>query len=225
MTHHVHPYIFRIGQLTTWKSRWFQSKNFAKYLREDTLVREWLLMKLRSCHIESIDIERFANTMHIIIKTSRPGLLIGRSGEGAEKLKNEIESRLLKIARRFKDASPTREIKLTVEEVRSPESHAAIAAQMVADELEKRVQFRRALKQSLAKISAAPNVQGVKIALSGRLDGSEMARHEWVKNGRIPLQTIRANIDYAHRTAYTTYGTIGIRIWIYKGDVFEKKED
>ena len=222
MTHRVHPYIFRIGQLRTWKSRWFNAKKFSELLREDTLLREWLEKKLRQSHIEVVEVERSPNTMHIIIKTSRPGILIGRGGEGAEKLKEDIKKYIIKIWKRFKVVPEKRETKLTIEEVRAPETHSAIAAQMIVDDLEKRIPFRRVMKQALDKISSSKEVRGVKISLKGRLDGTEMARYEWAKKGRIPLQTIRADIDYAERTAYTTYGTIGVKVWIYKGDVFTK---
>lgn len=224
MTHRVHPYAFRIGILKPWKSRWFNRKKFIENLREDVLLREWLLEKLRQSHIESLEVERSPNTLHIILKTSRPGFLIGRSGEGAEKLKQEIALFLAKVRKRFKVPQEKREIKLTIEEVRSPETHAVIAAQMIAEEIEKRVPFRRVMKQALEKISSSKEVKGVKIALKGRLDGAEMARYEWLKKGRIPLQTIRADIDYAEKTARTTYGTIGVKVWIYKGDVFNNSK-
>lgn len=220
MTHRVHPYIFRLGTTKTWKSRWFSRKNFTERLREDTLLREWLFDKLRHSHVEAIEVERVSNTIQIIVKTSRPGFLIGRSGEGAEKLKGDIQKNLYKIRKRFGVATKAPEVKLTIEEVRQPETHAAIAAQMLAEDLEKRVTFRRAMKQMLSKVASSKEVKGVKIALKGRLDGAEMARYEWLKKGRIPLQTLRADVDYAERTAYTTYGTIGVKVWIYKGDVF-----
>lgn len=225
MTHRVHPYIFRIGQLTPWKSRWFNRKKFQEYLREDVLLRETLAKKLLAAHVESIEIERSPNTLHVLIKTSRPGVLIGRGGEGAEKLKTDIQKELWRISRRFnkKEILEKRDLKLTIEEIRSPETHAAIAAQMIVDDIEKRTPFRRVMKMALEKISASREVKGVKIALKGRLDGSEMARYEWGKKGRIPLQTIRADIDYAEKTAYTTYGTVGVKVWIYKGDVFERE--
>lgn len=223
MTHRVHPYIFRIGQLTSWKSRWFHRKKFQDYLREDVLLREWMQKKLRQAHLDAVEIERSPNTMNIIIKTSRPGILIGRGGEGAEKLKADIVKELWRIAKRFKRGLDKKEIKLTIEEVRSPETHAAIAAQMIADDIEKRTSFRRVLKTALEKISASREVKGVKISLKGRLDGAEMARYEWGKKGRIPLQTIRADIDYAEKTAFTTYGTVGVKVWIYKGLVWNHK--
>lgn len=245
MTHRVHPYIFRIGQTTVWKSRWFNSKRFGQYLREDTLLREFLERRLKASHIERVEIERSPASIRVTVKTARPGILIGRGGEGAARLKLEIERFIARITRRWSSAAGLREVrfpvaekgvganpraieksavvKLTIEEVRFPETHAAIAAQMIADDLEKRLPFRRALRTALDKIAASKEVKGVKISLKGRLDGAEMARYEWGKRGRIPLQTIRADVDYAAKTAYTTYGTIGVKVWIYKGDVFDAK--
>ena len=223
MTHRVHPYIFRIGQTTNWKSPWFSLKNYKEYLREDTMLREWLSTKLRPMHVSEIEIERSPNTMNIIIRTARPGILIGRGGEGATKLKKEVERQMIKIWKRIpverKKPVPKRELKITVEEIKSPFLNAAVVAQSMADELEKRMPFRRVLKQTLDKISSQKEVLGVRLAISGRLDGSEMARYEWLKSGRIPLQTIRADVDFSQKVAYTTYGTIGIKVWIYKGDV------
>lgn len=233
MTHRVHPYIFRINQLTTWKSRWFNPRRFQEYLYEDTLLRAWLERRLRQAHVERVEIERFPNLLHIIIRTARPGILIGRGGEGATRIKQDIERFLARAAARrpFRtknaasaDGSRKREMRLTIEEVRSPETHAAVAAQMIADDIEKRLPFRRVLRQALEKIAASRGVLGVKISLKGRLDGAEMARYEWGKKGRVPLQTLRADVDYAEKTAYTTYGTIGVKVWIYKGDVFGSQE-
>lgn len=223
MTHRVHPYIFRIGQNKTWKSRWFNIKKFQEYLLEDTLLREYLGKKLRQSHVQAIEIERSPNIIQVIIKTSRPGILIGRSGEGAERLKEEIKKYLFKVDRRFKKSVDKREIKLTIEEVRDPETQASLVAQTIADDIEKRLPFRRILKQALEKVSSAKGVKGVKIALKGRLGGAEMARYEHLKKGRIPLQTLRADIDYAEKTAFTTYGTVGVKIWIYKGEIFVDK--
>ena len=224
MTHRVHPYIFRVGENRPWKSRWFNQKKFATYLMEDSKLREWLEPKLAASHIETIEIERSPNTIHVIIKTARPGILIGRGGEGAERLKDDIRKCIAKQWKRFHIEPEKREIKLTIEEVRSPETHAAVVGQMIVEDLQNRKPFRRVLKQMLQKIEASREVKGVKIVLKGRLDGAEMARYEWGKKGRIPLQTIRANIDYAEKTAFTTYGTIGVKVWIYKGDVFTKSE-
>lgn len=220
MTHHVHPYVFRVGEIRPWKSRWFNKKKFAAYLVEDMKLREWLEPKLAASHIEAIEIERSPNILHVIIKTARPGILIGRGGEGAEKLKEEIKKQVIKTWKRFHIAPEKRDIKLTIEEVRSPETRAAIVGQIIVEDIQNRKPFRRVLKQTLEKVASAREVKGVKIVLKGRLDGAEMARYEWGKKGRIPLQTIRADVDYAEKTAFTTYGTIGIKVWIYKGDVF-----
>lgn len=188
------------------------------------MLREWLEKKLRKSHIEAVEIERAPNVIQVIIKTSRPGILIGRGGEGSEKLKGEIAAHLAKIRKRFKSLPAQKaELKLTIEEVRAPETHAAIAGQMIADDIEKRTPYRRVLKQAIEKVFGSKDIKGVKIMIKGRLDGNEIARTEWLKKGRIPLQTIRANIDFSNRTAYTTYGTIGIKVWIYKGDVFADK--
>ena len=184
------------------------------------MLREWLGPKLAASHIETIEIERSPNMMHIIIKTARPGILIGRGGEGAERLKDDIRKFIAKLWKRFHIEPEKREVKLTIEEIRSPETHAAVVGQMIVEDLQSRKPFRRVLKQTLEKTSTARGVLGVKIVLKGRLDGAEMARYEWGKKGRIPLQTIRADIDYAEKTAFTTYGTIGVKVWIYKGDVF-----
>lgn len=207
-------------------------------MREDTLLREWLHKKLAKSFVSGIDIERSPNMLHIIMRTSRPGFIIGRGGEGSVKLKTEIQKQLMNIWKRtpspfikkgagqggWKKIYPEkREIKLTIEEIKTPTTDAATVAQGIVEDLEKRIPFRRAMRQALEKVSANKEVQGVKIALSGRLDGAEMARYEWAKEGRIPLQTIRANIDYAHREALCTYGIIGVKVWIYKGEIFADK--
>lgn len=227
MTHRVHPFVFRIGQTTNWKSRWFGIKRYADFLREDTLLREWLHKKLAKSFVSRVDIERSPNVLHIIISTSRPGFIIGRGGEGSTKLKMEIQKQLMNIWKKsgWKKTYPEkREIKLTIEEIKTPTLDAATVSQGIVEDLEKRLPFRRVMKQAIEKVSANKEAMGVKIALSGRLDGAEMARYEWAKEGRIPLQTIRANIDYASREALCAYGIIGVKVWIYKGDIFEEKE-
>jgi len=217
MSKTVHPYSFRIGVLHGWKSRWFNLKNYRHLLRADVLIREWLEKRLRGMYVESIEIERSPALFHLIIKTSRPGLLIGRKGEGTEKLKEEIKKKMVKL----KIEMP-RELKLTVEEVRSPETRAKIVSQMVAENLEKRLPFRRVMKQMIEKVIANREVKGVRIVLSGRLGGSDMSRVESLKKGRIPLQTLRADIDFAREKAHLPYGDIGIKVWIYRGELFNK---
>ncbi len=218
MTHTVHPYAHRLGTLRDWKSRWFGGKEkYAQFLKTDVLLREYLEERLRKFHVSSIEMERNEKTMRVIIKTSRPGLIIGRNGEGAEKLKKDIQSFILR-----KKLLSAEELKIDIEEVRSPESDAAIVSQMVRDGLERRLPFRRVMKQTIEKVMANRNVKGVRILLSGRLGGAEMSRKEQLKKGRIPLQTFRADIDYSHEEARLPYGVIGIKVWIYRGDVFEK---
>jgi len=193
-------------------------KKYTKFLKEDVLIREWLEKKMRGMYVDSIDIEREHNLLHIIIKTSRPGIVIGRKGEGIDKLKKEI-SKVLYGAKLKSDK--TGELKLTIEEVTSPESRSAIVAQMMIEGLEKRMSFRRLLKQTIEKVASNRDVEGVKIMLAGRLDGAEMSRTEWLKRGRIPLQTLRADIDFARDKAHMPYGDIGIKVWIYRGERFE----
>lgn len=220
MTHTVHPYAHRLGILKDWKSRWFSAdpKRYREFIKCDTVIRQYLEKKLRGFYVSSIEIERGEKKLKIIIKTSRPGMIIGRSGDGALKLKVDIEKVIAKL--NLKDKQ---DIKLDIEEVKNPESDAAIVSQMIAESLEKRMTFRRVLKQTVEKVMANRDVKGIRIAIGGRLGGSEMARREEIKKGRIPLQTFRANIDFAREKAYLSYGVIGIKVWIYKGDVFEDK--
>ncbi|MEK9175254.1 MAG: 30S ribosomal protein S3, partial [Patescibacteria group bacterium] len=198
---------------------------------------KFLEKRLHGLAIDIVEIERSPAVISIVIKTARPGLLIGRGGEGVEKLKNEILIFLNKIRknvasiRRSKQeaskllSSITRqpELKITIEEVKFPETHAAIMVEQIAQDLEKRMPFRRVLKQTLGKMMASKSVSGAKISLSGRLDGSEMARFEWLKGGKIPLQTLRADVDFAKGRAHLPYGDLGIKVWIYKGEVFSEK--
>lgn len=217
MTHVAHPFVQRIGVNRDWKSRWFTTdkKRFREYLRTDAAIRKLLEKKLKGMSIDAIEIERDEKALRIIVRTSRPGLVIGRSGEGATNLKKDIDMllRTLKL-------SEKPEIKLDIEEIRSPESSAPIVGQMVAEGLEKRMPFRRVMKQTVEKVMANRDVQGVRIILSGRLGGADMARKEEQKKGRIPLQTLRADIDFARVRATLPYGTIGIKVWIYRGEVF-----
>ena len=215
MSHTVHPYSFRLGILRDWKSRWFNLKKYSKFLRGDILLVEWLEKKMRGMYIEDINIERTPGVLHLILKTSRPGFIIGRRGEGAEKLKKDIR----KFFTKNKIEIPP-DFKLTIEEVRQPETHAKIVAQMMAESLEKRLPFRRVMKQTMEKVMANKEAKGVKVALAGRLGGAEMSRREWLKQGQIPLQNLRADIDFARERAHLPYGDIGIKVWIYRGEIF-----
>jgi|SRR3989344_5244341 len=221
MTHTVHPYAHRLGILRDWKSRWFtlSPRKYREFVKTDTTIRDFLTKRLRGMYVSTVEIERNQNMLRVIIKTSRPGMIIGRSGEGSMKIKKELEA---KVAALKLGEVPT--IKIDIEEVRSPESNAAIVGQMVAEGLEKRMPFRRVLKQTIEKVMANRDVLGVRIAISGRLGGAEMSRREEHKKGRIPLQTFRADIDFAREKAYLPYGVIGVKVWIYRGDIFEKKD-
>jgi small subunit ribosomal protein S3 len=219
MTHIVHPYSHRLGIIRDWKSRWFADHKgaYQKFLKQDMLLREHLSKKLRGMYIASIDIERGPKATRVIIRTSRPGMLIGKSGDGAEKLRKEVSAFMNSVS-----GAELKNLKLDIEEVRSPESNAAIVAYMIAEQLEKRLPFRRIMKQTIEKVMANRDVKGVKVYLGGRLGGAEMARREELKKGRVPLQTLRADIDFAREKAHMTYGDIGIKVWIYRGEVFAK---
>ena len=219
MSHSVHPYSHRLGILRDWRSRWFSAdKKFREFLQCDVLLREYLQKRLRGMYVSNIDIERSEKTMRVIIRTSRPGMIIGRSGEGATKLRSDITGFIKKLKLSF-----NQELKVDIEEIRSPESNTAIVGYMIAEGLEKRLPFRRVLKQMVDKVMANRDVRGVRIDLGGRLGGADMARQESLKKGQIPLQTLRADIDFAREKAHMPYGDIGIKVWIYKGEVFAKK--
>ena len=218
MSQTVHPYSHRLGIIRDWKSRWFASgKKYIDFLKADTMLREYLEKKMRGQYVGAIEMERNDKTFRLIIKTTRPGIVIGRNGEGSIKLRKDI----MKFATRNNFAIPA-DFKLDVEEIKSPESNAAIVGQMIAEGLEKRLPFRRVMKQTVEKVMANRDVKGVRIYCGGRLGGAEIARSEELKKGRIPLQTFRADIDYATEKAHMTYGDIGIKVWIYKGDIFKK---
>ncbi|HEX5775018.1 MAG TPA: 30S ribosomal protein S3 [Candidatus Paceibacterota bacterium] len=221
MTHTVHPYAHRLGIIRDWKSRWFAAdkKSFRENIAVDAAIRTYLKKKLRSMYVSDVEIERTANELRIILHTARPGLVIGRSGEHATKLRAEL-TRLVKQ----KAPTSTRAVKLDIMEIRQPETSAAIVAYMVAEGLEKRMTFRRVLKMTVEKVMAVREVIGVRIVISGRLGGADMSRTEQIKRGRIPLQTFRANIDYAEERAFLPYGTIGIKVWIYLGETFDEKD-
>ena len=221
MTHVAHPYIQRIGVNRDWKSRWFTTSpaKFREYLRVDSALRKYLKKRIKGMSVDTIEFERGENSIRIIIKTARPGLIIGRSGEGINKLKKDIDLFLRK-----QKMSEKLEMKIDIEEVRSPESSANIVGQMIAEGLEKRMTFRRVMKQTAEKVMANRDVEGVRIILSGRLGGADMARKEEIKRGRVPLQTLRADIDFARVEANLPYGVLGIKVWIYRGDVFADRK-
>ena len=212
----VHPFIFRLGSVTNWKSRWFSKKQYKDFLEQDTKLRHFIMEKLKKASVNSVEIERSANFLNVIIKTARPGLVIGRGGEGIEELKNEIK----KLFQKNNSMWSNYEIRLEIEEVKDPDIQAAIVGMEMASQIERRLPYRRVMKQALDKIMQNEKAKGAKIMVKGRLNGAEIARKEHLKKGKIPLQTLCSDIDYASSTAYTSYGTIGIKIWIYKGEVF-----
>ncbi len=223
MTHTAHPYGLRLGIIRGWKSRWFSrdEAQYKRYLKADTIIREFLKKRVKGMYVSDIEIDRSEKLFRVIIRTSRPGLLIGRSGEGVIKLKKDMTALLEKHGLTGKA-----ELKIDIEEVRSPESQAAIVAEMVGESLEKRLPFRRVLKQTVEKVMANRDVLGVRVAVAGRLGGAEMSRSETIKRGRIPLQTLRADVDYHQLDAYMPYtGLIGIKVWIFKGETFEKEKN
>ncbi|MBI2062749.1 MAG: 30S ribosomal protein S3 [Candidatus Yanofskybacteria bacterium] len=197
----------RISVNKDWLSRWFNVKKYPEFLKEDVAIREFLSKKLKNMSVDRVGIERSPDVLAITVHTARPGLIIGRGGTGIEDLKRE----LVKIVKR-KTA-----IRLDIQEFKNPETSAKIVAEQMAEQIEKRIPYRRVLKQSLARILSNRDVKGAKVALGGRLDGNDIARTEHLEQGSLPLQTLRADIDFAKFTAHTTYGTVGIKVWIYKG--------
>lgn len=217
MTHVVHPYSHRLGIIRGWKSRWFGKKvNYVDHLRADILVRAYLTKKLRGMYLSLIEIERSEKQYRIMLHTSRPGMIIGRGGDGIEKLRAALKKEM----HRLKIVVP-QDVKLDIVEVSNPEADAAIVAAMVSEGIEKRLPFRRVLKTTIEKVMANRDVLGARISVSGRLGGAEMARREQIKRGGIPLQTLRADIDFAREKAHMTYGVIGIKVWIYRGMKFD----
>ena len=214
MSHQVHPKIFRIKEITDWNSRGFYEKGFSNFLKEDFEIRGFLTKKLPRGVIEKIEIERFPSKISVILFTARPGLVIGRRGEGIEALKSQLERKILKKDKK----SPIKELKIEIIDVKDPWTSASLSAQWMAQQIEARVPYRRVLKQALSKITTRKEVQGARVQVAGRLDGVEIARTEWLKAGKLPRQTLRADIDYAQARAYCRYGVVGIKVWIYKGE-------
>ncbi len=214
----VHPYAHRLVILRDWKSRWIAGdKKYQANLKADVLLREFLEKKLRGFYVSSIEIERSQKATRIIFRTSRPGMLIGRSGEGTIKLKNDIT----KFVNKHK-LTMSEDLKIDIVEVTNPDADARLVAFSVAEGLEKRMTFRRVLKMAIEKVMAVRGVEGVRIVMGGRLGGAEIARSEELKKGSIPLQTFRADIDFARERAHLPYGDIGIKVWINRGQVFNE---
>ncbi len=201
----THPYGFRLGYTRTWNSRWYAKKDFVKLLHEDVAIRKMVKTRLFHAGISRVEIERSGNQVKVIIHTARPGIIIGRKGTEVDKLKATLEQRY------------SREVYVTVKEIKKPELDAQLVAENIALQLEKRVSFRRAMKRSVAS-ALRLGAQGVRVSCAGRLGGNEIARTEWYREGRVPLHTLRADVDYGFAEAHTTMGIIGVKAWIYKGD-------
>lgn len=216
----VHPYAHRLVTLRDWKSRWFADKKYKNLLQNDVIIREFLAKKLRGFYISRVEIERNAKATKVIIHTSRPGMIIGRGGDGVNKLKAELAKALTK-----KNVKVAEDFKLDIVEVANPDADAAIVACSIAEGLEKRLPYRRVMKQAIEKIMSTRGVKGARIYLGGRLAGAEIARSEQIKKGSIPLQTFRADVDFAREKAHMSYGDIGIKVWIYRGEVFRENNN
>jgi len=208
----VNPYGFRLGVTTDWKSRWFEERNYQNCVIEDWQIRDFLMSQLESAAVSRIEIERTRDRLRVDIHTARPGIVIGRRGAEADRLKKKIEE----------ITGLNNRIQLNIQEIKQPELDAALIAQGICDQLARRVAFRRAMKRSIQTVQKA-GALGVKVQCSGRLGGSEMSRKEQYREGRVPLHTLRADIDYGFREAKTTYGRIGVKVWIYKGDILPYK--
>ena len=206
----VHPIGFRLGVIKTWDSKWFEHKNYAQWLHEDIRIREFVKKSLGHAGVSKVEIERAANKVKVNVHTARPGIVIGKRGAGIETVKKDLQK------------FTKNEVFLNIVEVRKAETDAQLVAENIATQLERRIAFRRAMKKAI-QTAMKFGAKGIRVACSGRLGGSEMARYEWYREGRVPLHTLRADIDYGYAIAKTTYGTIGCKVWICKGDVLPTK--
>jgi small subunit ribosomal protein S3 len=206
----VHPYGFRVGINKPWHSRWFATKDYSRLLIEDVHLKRELKEKLKAAGVSSVEVERPGNKLRLMIRTARPGIVIGRKGAEIEKLKGELQKRT------------NRDVFIDILEVNKPELDAQLVAENIALQLEKRVGFRRAMRKAVDS-ALRFGCKGLKVRVSGRLNGNEIARSEWYLQGRLPLHTLRADIDYGFAEAHTTYGLIGVKTWIYRGDIYQQK--
>jgi small subunit ribosomal protein S3 len=206
----VHPYGFRLGFNKPWRSRWFAKQGYAKLLQEDLELREGLRDRLKSAGVSSIEVDRPGNKLRVTIRTSRPGIIIGRKGAEIDKLKSDLSSKT------------GREVLVSIQEIHKPELNAQLQAEKIAAQLEKRIAFRRAMRKAVEE-SLRFGAQGIKVKVSGRLNGAEIARSEWHLQGQLPLHTLRADIDYGLAEAQTTFGQIGVKVWIYRGEILDPK--
>lgn len=204
----VHPYGFRVGYNKDWHSHWYAKREFAEYLAEDINLKRDLKKRFAGAGVSHIDVERAANRLKIIIYTARPGIIIGRKGSEIEKLKEDLSKKT------------GREVIVSIQEIRQPELNAQLQAEKIAQQLEKRIAFRRAMKKTMEE-SQRFGAEGIKVMIAGRLNGAEIARTEWSLQGRLPLHTLRADVDYGFAEALTTFGIIGIKVWIYRGEILD----
>ena len=211
----VHPIGIRLGIVKEWSSKWYaDSKTFPEYIHSDFLVRQYIKKKLKDASVSRIEIERPAKKANITIMTARPGIVIGKKGEDIEKLRAGVAKEL---------KMPIGDVRINISEVRKPELDAQLVAEGIAQQLERRVMFRRAMKRAVTNTMRV-GAEGIKVKVGGRLNGAEIARSEWYHEGRVPLHTLRADIDYGFSEANTTYGIIGVKVWIFKGEVYDKPE-
>ena len=208
----VHPIGFRLGINKEWQSRWYADRNYMEMVQEDARIRKMVGQRLTGASLASIEIQRSANQIEVTLNTAKPGVVIGKGGQAVDQLRRDLESMTGK------------KVKLNIEEIKQPELNAYLVAESIAEQLTRRVSYRRAVKQSVLRAMRA-GAKGVRVRVSGRLGGAEMARSVWEREGRVPLHTIRADVDYGQVHAHTTYGRIGVKVWIYRGDVIEHKGD
>jgi small subunit ribosomal protein S3 len=223
MAQKINPNSYRLGLNVNWSSRWFFKKNLRYFLEEDEAIRKIIRAKILAAGIAAIELERTGNNIRVNVRAGRPGLIIGRGGKGIEDLKNDIVKKInsLRLKNNF---PPNFNLNLNIEELKRFEVSAPITAQQIAFDIEKRLPYRRLMKRTLEGVMQNHEVKGAKIRMSGRLDGKEIARVDWLAKGKMPLQTLRSHIDYGEATAFNTYGTVGIKVWLYKGEIFEEKE-
>ncbi|HCC22731.1 TPA: 30S ribosomal protein S3 [Candidatus Falkowbacteria bacterium] len=213
----INPKVFRLKSIVGWGSKWFSDSNqYASKLRQDVSIRSYLSKHLLDAFVSNIVIERSAKDVNVIIYSARPGIIIGKSGAGVDELRKSVSRQFIKDKKV--------KVNITIKEVSKPNLSSSLVAQGIKFDIEKRIPFRRAMKQAIQRVERA-GAEGVKVIISGRLNGAEIARTEMLVSGKIPLHTIRADIDYSESIAYTTYGVIGIKVWIYKGEVFEKNAE
>ncbi|MFA5135121.1 MAG: 30S ribosomal protein S3 [Patescibacteria group bacterium] len=214
MGHKVHPRVFRIGTIGSWKSKWFSDKTYAELLEQDIKIRRYISKKFKEAGVASIEIVRSGGAVEVNLHTSKPGLIIGRGGAGADELKKEIKKQFLP-----KKAN----LNLNIHEVSKPYLSGQLVCQNIIEQLEKRIPFRRVAKRAIDQVMQA-GAKGVKIIIGGRLNGAEIARSEKFSQGSVPLHTLRADIDYARGAARTTYGAVGVKVWIYRGEIFKRSQ-